>query len=266
MKAPEIAEYTVMKIGWYQTVLMAKDTKPAGSSIQTRFLLNLRLNACSLLVENGKTDELRLNFCVSRRLCEAVSVPNGYFVGATVINVSRQTHRVLVLDFRVMYQDRDKIYDLIDDFETYLRGNAEIDSVNHPVRVNVTNNNPDHITLNVEAHARKLDLTTHYRVKSTILMELMDLLEKRTTGTAYPTAALRMERDGAAMTATAAAAQVSAGRGGSSGGGAPLVGGASGTGWYDAASSSAAAATAAATEAGKPFVYNLNTGEGEDRT
>ena len=152
-----------MKIGWYQTILMAKDTKP-------------------------------------------VSVPNGYFVGATVINVSRQTHRVLVLDFRVMYQDRDKINDLIVDFETYLHANDEIDSVNHPVRVNVTNNNPDHITLNVEAHAKKLDLTMHYRVKSTILMDLMDLLEKRTTGTAYPTTALRMERDGAATAAVAAAA------------------------------------------------------------
>lgn len=146
---PTIAEYNVREIGWYQTVLVAKDTKP-------------------------------------------VIVPNGYFMGVNVINVSRQTHRVLVLDFRLKYEDRALVYDIIDDFERYLRDSPRIDSDAHPIRVNVTNYQPDHLTLNVEAHAYKVDLTEHYRVKSTVLMELMDILERRTSGVAYPTA-VRLE-------------------------------------------------------------------------
>ena len=146
---PAIAEYNVREIGWYQTVLVAKDTKP-------------------------------------------VIVPNGYFMGVNVINVSRQTHRVLVLDFRVKYEDRALVYDIIDDFEQYLRDSPRIDSDAHPIRVNVTNYQPDHLTLNVEAHAHEVDLTAHYRVKSTVLMELMDILERHTSGVAYPTA-VRLE-------------------------------------------------------------------------
>ena len=137
-------------MGWYQTVLRAKDTKP-------------------------------------------VTVPNGYFLGHNVINISRQTHRVLILDFRVRYEDRDKIFDIIADFEAYLTANDEIDPVNHPVRVNVTANNPDHLVLNVEAHARKVDLTEHYKVKTRILMALMDLMEKRTGyAGALPTTGVRL--------------------------------------------------------------------------
>ena len=109
---PAIAEYNVRDIGWYQTVLVAKDTKP-------------------------------------------VIVPNGYFMGVNVVNVSRQTHRVLVLDFRVKYEDRALVYDIIEDFERYLRESPRIDSDAHPIRVNITNYQPDHLTLNVEAHAHE---------------------------------------------------------------------------------------------------------------
>ena len=53
----------VKEIGWYQTTLLAKDTKPT-------------------------------------------IVPNGYFLGANVINVSRYAARVLILEFRVRFVDR----------------------------------------------------------------------------------------------------------------------------------------------------------------
>ena len=142
---PSVAEYNVRSIGWYSTVLVAKDTKP-------------------------------------------VTVPNGLFLTQTVINVSRQTHRVFVLNFRVRYEDRKHVPALIQDFKQYLTASEAIDSEAHPIRVNVTANNADHLVLNVEAHAYKVDLTTHYEIKSTVLMDLMDLVERRTGGVAYPTA------------------------------------------------------------------------------
>ena len=148
---PHVAEYNVINMGWYQTILIAKDTKP-------------------------------------------VVVPNRYFLSHNVINISRQTHRVLVLDFRIRYQDRHMVYDLVADFEKYLRSNPDVDAINHPTRVNVTANNPDHLVLNVEAHVVKVDLTTHYKVKTRILMDLMDLMERRTGyGGALPTAVRRLE-------------------------------------------------------------------------
>ena len=116
-----------------------------------------------------------------------VTVPNGMFLSQSVINVTRQTHRVLVLNFRVRYEDRTHVPALIEDFEQYLTESESIDSDAHPIRVNVTANNADHLVLNVEAHAYKVDLTTHYEIKSTVLMDLMDLVERRTGGVAYPT-------------------------------------------------------------------------------
>ena len=141
---PSIAEYNVRSIGWYSTVLVAKDTKP-------------------------------------------VTVPNGLFLTQTVINVSRQTHRVFVLNFRVRYEDRKHVPALIQDFKQYLTASEAIDSEAHPIRVNVTANNADHLVLNVEAHAYKVDLTLHYKVRSKVLMDLMDLVEGRTGRVAYPT-------------------------------------------------------------------------------
>ena len=141
---PSIAEYNVRSIGWYSTVLVAKDTKP-------------------------------------------VTVPNGMFLSQSVINVTRQTHRVLVLNFRVRYEDRTHVPALIEDFEQYLTESESIDSDAHPIRVNVTANNADHLVLNVEAHAYKVDLTLHYKVRSKVLMDLMDLVEGRTGRVAYPT-------------------------------------------------------------------------------
>jgi small-conductance mechanosensitive channel len=54
---PNVANYTVKQIGWYQTVLVAKDTLPT-------------------------------------------IVPNSYFIGANVINVTRSKARVCIFDFR----------------------------------------------------------------------------------------------------------------------------------------------------------------------
>ena len=140
---PSVSDYLVKEIGWYQTTLLAKDTKPT-------------------------------------------TVPNGFFLGANVINVTRATARVLIVDLRVLYQDRDKIYTICEELEEYLRGSDLIDSVNFPVRVNLTSAKADCLNIQVETHIYKLPLDKHLKAKMKTMMDMMDIVDGHTSGVAYP--------------------------------------------------------------------------------
>ena len=63
---PSVGGYLVSDIGWYQTTLIPKDTRPT-------------------------------------------TVPNGFFLGANVINISRQTARVIIVNVRVRYEDLETV-------------------------------------------------------------------------------------------------------------------------------------------------------------
>ena len=141
---PSVAEYTVKQIGWYQTTLEAKDTRP-------------------------------------------VLVPNGYFMGSNVINISRATARVIICEFRVMYSDRGAIPALCEKLEAYLRNDASVDAKNYPVRVNLTAIRADHLVVGVETHVHKLPLTEHLALRARLLMGMLDVFEANTAGTAFPT-------------------------------------------------------------------------------
>lgn len=141
---PSVSDYEVKEIGWYQTTLLAKDTKPT-------------------------------------------TVPNGFFLGANVINVTRATARVLIIDFRVLYQDRDKIYTICDELDAYLRGSSVIDSDKFPVRVNLTSAMPDCLNVQVECHVYKLPLSDHHKAKMKTMMYMMDIVDSHASGVAYPT-------------------------------------------------------------------------------
>ena len=140
---PSVSDYLVKEIGWYQTTLLAKDTKPT-------------------------------------------TVPNGFFLGTNVINVTRATARVLIVDLRVLYQDRDKIYTICEELEEYLRGSDLIDSVNFPVRVNLTSAKADCLNVQVETHIYKLPLDKHLKAKMKTMMDMMDIVDGHTSGVAYP--------------------------------------------------------------------------------
>ena len=141
---PTVSDYLVEEIGWYQTTLLAKDTKPT-------------------------------------------IVPNGYFLGANVINVTRYRARVVVLSFRIRYDDRAAVPYITEDMRAYLRQHRHVDSVNYPVSVHLDGANADHLTIEVELHVYKMPLSRHKDVKQELIMDMLDILEKHTTtGPAIP--------------------------------------------------------------------------------
>jgi small-conductance mechanosensitive channel len=141
---PSVSDYLVREIGWYQTTLEAKDTKPT-------------------------------------------IVPNGYFLGANVINVTRATARVMILEFRVSYPDREAVPGICEAIETYLRDHPKCDSTKYPVRVNLGGAKSDHLAIVVEFHVYKLPLDEHLRVRGRLIFDMLAVVEARTTGPAYPT-------------------------------------------------------------------------------
>jgi hypothetical protein len=141
---PTVSDYLVKEIGWYQTTLEAKDTKPT-------------------------------------------IVPNGYFLGANVINVTRATARVLILEFRVSYRDREAVPTICETIEAYLRNDEKCDSRKYPVRVNLAGAKADHLAIAVEFHVYKMPLDEHLRERGRLIFEMLAIVEARTTGPAYPT-------------------------------------------------------------------------------
>ena len=141
---PAVANYTVKNIGWYQTILVAKDTLPT-------------------------------------------IVPNSYFLGANVINVTRGTARVCIFNFRVLPQDRKKVRPMTKALKEFLFANRLVDSVNYPVRVHFMSVEADHIVVRVECHCFKKSLTEFFDDKESIMLDALDIAEKHTSGVAFPT-------------------------------------------------------------------------------
>tara|TARA_B110000977_G_scaffold74913_1_gene101191 strand:- start:10697 stop:12322 length:1626 start_codon:yes stop_codon:yes gene_type:complete len=141
---PTVSDYLVKEIGWYQTTLEAKDTKPT-------------------------------------------IVPNGYFLGANVINVTRAVARVLILQFRILYRDRKTIPGLCKDIEEFLRKDSAISSQKYPVRVNLAAAKEDCLTIGIECHVYKMPLDKHLSERARLIYDMLDIVEEKTTGTAYPT-------------------------------------------------------------------------------
>ena len=88
-----------------------------------------------------------------------------YFLGANVINVTRATARVMILEFRVSYRDREAVPEICQAIEAYLRNDPDCDSTKYPVRVNLSGAKSDHLAIVVEFHMHKLPLDEHLRVR-----------------------------------------------------------------------------------------------------
>ena len=116
-----------------------------------------------------------------------VTVPNGYFIGANVINVTRAVARVIYFDVRLLFSDRDKIPAIRDEVTAFLTNNPRVNSRDFPVRVNLTAVKEDHLVMSVEHHVYKKPLTEHLAMKQDLMMDVMDIIESNTSGRAYPT-------------------------------------------------------------------------------
>ena len=141
---PSVGGYLVKDIGWYQTTLIPKDTRPT-------------------------------------------TVPNGFFLGANVINISRQTARVIVINLRVRYEDLETVPAMTSAVEAYLRAHtAVIQPPKRPIRVHLRDVKDDHAAIRVEAHSHVVKKDAFLAVNQEITLAIFAIHKKYATGPAWP--------------------------------------------------------------------------------
>ena len=141
---PSVGGYLVKDIGWYQTTLIPKDTRPT-------------------------------------------TVPNGFFLGANVINISRQTARVIIVNVRVRYEDLETVPAMTSEVEAYLRAHdAVIQPPARPIRVHLRDVKDDHAAIRVEAHSHVVKKDAFLAVNQEITLAIFAIHKKHVTGPAWP--------------------------------------------------------------------------------
>ena len=141
---PSVGGYLVKDIGWYQTTLIPKDTRPT-------------------------------------------TVPNGFFLGANVINISRQTARVIIINLRVRYEDLDTVPAMTAAMEAYLCAHdAVIQPPEKPIRVHLRAVKDDHAAIRVEAHSHVVKKDAFLAVNQEIALAIFAIHKKHATGPAWP--------------------------------------------------------------------------------
>lgn len=142
---PSVGGYLVKEIGWYQTTLIPKDTRPT-------------------------------------------TVPNGFFLGANVINISRQTARIIVAHVRVRYDDAQNIPCVTQEIERYLRNHPKIiRPPARPIRVHLRDIKDDHLSIRVETHSGELKKDAFLVIQQEILLGIFNIVRQYTSGPAWPT-------------------------------------------------------------------------------
>lgn len=141
---PSVGGYLVQDIGWYQTTLIPKDTRPT-------------------------------------------TVPNGFFLGANVINISRQTARVIVLQIRVRLDDMDAIPSMTSKIESYLREHeAIINPPKRPIRVHLRDVKEDHAAVRVECHSHVVKKDAFLVVNQDVVLGVWKIVKEHSSGPAWP--------------------------------------------------------------------------------
>ena len=141
---PSVGGYLVKDIGWYQTTLIPKDTRPT-------------------------------------------TVPNGFFLGANVINITRQTARVIIINVRVRYEDFENVPAMTNEMEAYLKAHdAVIQPPKRPIRVHLRDVKDDHAAIRIEAHSHVVKKDAFLAVNQEITLAIFAIHKKHATGPAWP--------------------------------------------------------------------------------
>ena len=144
---PDVGGYLVKEIGWYQTTLIPKDTRPT-------------------------------------------TVPNGFFLGSSVINISRQTQRVIGGELRVRYDDAECIPRLTEEIAEYLRNHPDIESNSRPIRVHMRTLMKDasdgSLRVRIECHCNVVKKDAFLKTQQAIFMDIWAIQKRLTTGPAWP--------------------------------------------------------------------------------
>ena len=141
---PSVGGYLVREIGWYQTTLVPKDTRPT-------------------------------------------TVPNGFFLGANVINISRQTARVIVLQIRVRLDDMEAIPAMTSKIESYLlKHEAIINPPKRPIRAHLRDVKDDHAAVRVECHSHVVKKDAFLVVNQDVVLGVWAIAKEHSSGPAWP--------------------------------------------------------------------------------
>jgi small-conductance mechanosensitive channel len=140
---PSVGGYDVKEIGWYQTTLVPKDTRPT-------------------------------------------TVPNGFFLGANVINITRQEYRLIVAAIRVRYEDAANVPIMTEEITAYLRGHPDVVKGKRPIRVHLREVKSDHLAIRVEAHVSIKKKDPFLVMQQEVLLEMFDIVKRHSTGPAWP--------------------------------------------------------------------------------
>ena len=140
---PSVGGYLVKEVGWYQTTLIPKDTRPT-------------------------------------------TVPNGYFLGANVINITRQSARVIVVELRVRFDDAPKVPIMTQEITTYLRMHDAIVKGSRPIRVHLRGVKEDHLSIRVECHSHVVKKEPFLDVQQEVILGILDVVRRYSSGPAWP--------------------------------------------------------------------------------
>ena len=140
---PSVGGYLVKEIGWYQTTLIPKDTRPT-------------------------------------------TVPNGFFLGANVINISRQTARIIVANIRVRLDDAPAIPKMTEEITQYLTDHPGIiNPPTRPIRVHCRDIKDDHLAIRVETHSNVVKKDPFLATQQELLLGMFEICKKHSTGPAW---------------------------------------------------------------------------------
>jgi small-conductance mechanosensitive channel len=114
-------------------------------------------------------------------------VPNGFFLGANVINITRQTARVIIINVRVRYEDFENVPAMTNEMEAYLRAHdAIIQPPKRPIRVHLRDVKDDHAAVRIEAHSHVVKKDAFLNVNQEITLAIFAIHKKHCAGPAWP--------------------------------------------------------------------------------
>ena len=115
------------------------------------------------------------------------TVPNGFFLGANVINISRQTARIMVMNIRVRLDDLPTIPVMTSEIEEYLHDHPAVTNPpERPIRVHLRDVLPDHAAVRVEAHTHIVKKEAFLAVNQEVTLGVYAIVGKFASGPAWP--------------------------------------------------------------------------------
>lgn len=143
---------------------------------------------------DGVVEEIGLRSTRVRTFAKTVvSIPNQALANATVENHSLMPKRRIKFTLGVTYGSTvDQVRSLVSDIENYLQNNNDIDQ--EFMLVKFTNFNESSLDLFIYCFTVTTDWTKHLAVKQDVNLRIMEMVEEKGMGIAFPTRTIHLEQ------------------------------------------------------------------------